>query len=564
MPTLTATMSTGINTIPTRTKGGFKSTATATASGTRTGCVASAQSAAKAKISFASATSNRGPIGTWYLSNGSLSTGTTATLGNAYSDEGHSNESYSYTTTSLVQNISSWTATVKCTCTYSLHSARTSYDRCATFALDPSSLKSGTLTLTHGNATNFPIYVAVCTKVGFINDLSTYTYQSATLNGTSTTITLSSTMISAIRNSGTFILNIGKYYPDGGVKSNYHGTTTLTAVSLSYELNAVSLTYNANGGTGAPASQVLTPGVAATLSSTKPTRTGYTFLGWSTSSTATSATYNAGDSITISADTILYAVWRVNTYIITYNANGGTGSASQSVDYGATWTSNSGSGFSRTGYTLNGWSLTADGEVHYGLGAAQSVWSTTSDLTLYAVWAIQTYTITYNPGANGTGNAQTQTKTYNVSLTLKGAIFTRPGYTQTGWATSDGGSSTYALAASYTANAALTLYPVWTANTSHTVYFNANGGSVSTASKSVLEGGYYGTLPTPTYGQKEFKGWYTAEVGGNRITETSIFKETTNQTLFAHWENVLCFIYCDRYNCFIIRGGNDSFLTKYV
>ena len=42
MPTLTATMSTGINTIPTRTKGGFKSTATATASGTRTGCVASA------------------------------------------------------------------------------------------------------------------------------------------------------------------------------------------------------------------------------------------------------------------------------------------------------------------------------------------------------------------------------------------------------------------------------------------------------------------------------------------------------------------------------------------
>lgn len=371
-------------------------------------------------------------------------------------------------------------------------------------------------------------------------------------------------MISAIRNSDTFILNIGKYYPDGGIKSNYHGTTTLTAVSLSYELNAVTLTYNANGGSGAPSSQTLTPGVAATLSSTKPTRTGYTFLGWSTSSTATSATYSAGGSITISTDTTLYAVWKVNTYTITYNANGGSGSASQSVDYGATWTSNSGAEFSKTGHTIQGWSLTNDGEVHYGLGAAQGAWNITSNLTLYAVWSIQTYTITYQPGSNGIGSVQTQTKTYGVSLTLKGAIFTRPGYTQTGWANSDGGSSAYALESSYITNAALTLYPVWTANASHTVYFNANGGTVSTSSKTVLEGGYYGTLPTPTYGQKDFKGWFTAEVGGSRITETSIFKETTNQTLYAHWENVLCFIYCDRYNCFVIRGGDNSFLTKYV
>ena len=102
MPTLTATMSTGINTIPTKTKSGFSSSATATATGTRTGCVSNAQSAAKAKIGFASAANNRGPIGTWYLSNGSLSTGTATTLGNAYSDEGRSNESYSYTTTELV------------------------------------------------------------------------------------------------------------------------------------------------------------------------------------------------------------------------------------------------------------------------------------------------------------------------------------------------------------------------------------------------------------------------------------------------------------------------------
>ena len=73
----------------------------------------------------------------------------------------------------------------------------------------------------------------------------------------------------------------------------------------------------------------------------------------------------------------------------------------------------------------------------------------------------ETYTVTYDPGANGTGSQQTDTKTENVALTLKGAIFTRDGYTQTGWATSDGGARVYGLGASYTANAAVTLYPFW-------------------------------------------------------------------------------------------------------
>ena len=73
----------------------------------------------------------------------------------------------------------------------------------------------------------------------------------------------------------------------------------------------------------------------------------------------------------------------------------------------------------------------------------------------------QTYTVTYKPGANGTGSQQTATKTYGTALTLKGAIFTRTGYTQTGWATSDGGSKAYDLGGNYTANASITLYPYW-------------------------------------------------------------------------------------------------------
>ena len=48
------------------------------------------------------------------------------------------------------------------------------------------------------------------------------------------------------------------------------------------------------------------------LSTTVPTRTNYTFLGWSTSSSATSATYAAGGTYTFSANTVLYAVWKPN------------------------------------------------------------------------------------------------------------------------------------------------------------------------------------------------------------------------------------------------------------
>lgn len=76
------------------------------------------------------------------------------------------------------------------------------------------------------------------------------------------------------------------------------------------------LTYNANGGSGAPSQLKTTPGTV-TLSSTKPTRTGYSFLGWSTSNTATTASYSAGGSYNLTANVTLYAVWKATQYTLT-------------------------------------------------------------------------------------------------------------------------------------------------------------------------------------------------------------------------------------------------------
>ena len=84
--------------------------------------------------------------------------------------------------------------------------------------------------------------------------------------------------------------------------------------------------------------------------------------------------------------------------------------------------------------------------------------------------------VTYQPGENGEGDAVTDIKFYNDILTLRGKLFTRTGYTQTGWATVDGGEKVYGFDDVYTKNEALTLYPVWNTN-KYTITFDTNGGS---------------------------------------------------------------------------------------
>ena len=99
-----------------------------------------------------------------------------------------------------------------------------------------------------------------------------------------------------------------------------------------YDLNEYTVTYHANGGTGAPASQTKYYGNDLTLSDTIPTRSGYTFVGWSTSSSDTSATYSPGDSYTVNASRTLYAVWEKANY--EFSISGLTISDSEPYRYG--------------------------------------------------------------------------------------------------------------------------------------------------------------------------------------------------------------------------------------
>ena len=135
--------------------------------------------------------------------------------------------------------------------------------------------------------------------------------------------------------------------------------------------------------------------------------------------------------------------------------------------------------------------------------------------------------VTYQPGTNGSGNAVTDIKFYNDALTLRGALFTRTGHTQVGWATVDGGEKVYGFDDVYTKNEALTLYPVWNTN-KYTITFDTAGGSeIAPITQD------YGTAITapeaPTREGYTFIGW---------DTEIPTTMPAENITLKAKWKDI--------------------------
>ena len=165
------------------------------------------------------------------------------------------------------------------------------------------------------------------------------------------------------------------------------GKTMTASKSITIKAKpSYTVSYSANGGSGAPSSQTKWYDESLTLSSTKPTRTGYTFKGWSTSSTATTATWSAGGTYTTNATDTLYAVWKANTYTVSYNANGGSGApSSQTKTYGKTLTLSS-TVPTRTNYNFIGWATSSTATTaSYQAGGS---YTKNSAATLYAVWEL--------------------------------------------------------------------------------------------------------------------------------------------------------------------------------
>ncbi len=243
------------------------------------------------------------------------------------------------------------------------------------------------------------------------------------------------------------------------VSYNSSYQVAITGVENYDRNNTYTISYNANGGTGVPSAQTKTQGKALTLSATVPTRAGYTFAGWATSSTGAVA-YQAGGSYTTDAAATLYAVWTPDKYSVNYDANGGTGApAAQTKTHGQALTL-SDTVPTRSGYTFKSWTTSPNGGQEFQPGSSFAL---DEAVTLYALWQPVKYLIFYE-GNGGVGAPEAINKIHGEPVVLSSSAPTREGYIFMGWATSANGGVVYRPGDSYTSDESVSLYAVWEKN----------------------------------------------------------------------------------------------------
>jgi uncharacterized protein (TIGR02145 family)/uncharacterized repeat protein (TIGR02543 family) len=309
----------------------------------------------------------------------------------------------------------------------------------------------------------------------------------------------------------------------------YTATTSGTQVTTStiFSANATiyaqwtlityTITFNANSGTVSPTSGTTGEGGRLTSLPT-PTRTGYTFNGWYTTSTGST---QVTTSTAFSASATIYAQWTLYAYTITFNANSGTvspTSGTTGVDKRLTSLPTP----TRTGYIFVGWYTATTGGTEVTDSREYS-----ANTTIYARW-VNIYTVTFN--ANG-GTVSPTSGTTDADKRLASLPTpTRTGYNFNGWYTATTGGTQVTESREYSANT--TIYAQWTTNT-YTITFNANDGTVNPTSGTTGADGKLTSLPTPTRTGYTFNGWFTTATGGTAVTTSTVF--SANATIYAQW-----------------------------
>ena len=149
-------------------------------------------------------------------------------------------------------------------------------------------------------------------------------------------------------------------------------------------LATYTVSYDANGGTGAPAAQTKWHGVYLTLSNTKPVRTGYTFVNWLSS--VRENPYTPNETYGFNQSTTMVAQWQANTYTINYDANGGSGAPSAQAKTHDVALALSSAIPTKTNYNFIGWATSASATTAtYSAGGS---YTANTPVTLYAVWEL--------------------------------------------------------------------------------------------------------------------------------------------------------------------------------
>ena len=221
--------------------------------------------------------------------------------------------------------------------------------------------------------------------------------------------------------------------------------------------------YDANGGTGAPSNQTKKQGESLTISTAKPTKTGYTFTSWNTKKDGTGTKYDIGASYTTDSDVTLYAQYKENTitYTVKYDANGGTGAPSNQTKTKGTDLVLSDIKPTKEGYIFVNWNTKKDGTgTSYNAG---SKYTTEASVTLYAQYEKELneeetkYTITFY---TNDGTTEKSTKVVNKGdKVVKPEDPTREGYTFDGWYDKKENGKEYDFTKEVTSD--ISLYAYW-------------------------------------------------------------------------------------------------------
>ena len=173
-------------------------------------------------------------------------------------------------------------------------------------------------------------------------------------------------------------------YEPGQIIQGIQNNITLIASWEEDTAQSYNVSFNGNGGTGSMEAQETNGSKFVTPTTCSFTKTDYELYKWALNS-ASGTQYNPGDSIyNISGDITLYVVWKHVDYTVSFNSNGGTGTMANQKTSGTSYQT-PGCGFSKSGFTFDGWALNSASGTKYAVGA--TIENISDNITLYATWA---------------------------------------------------------------------------------------------------------------------------------------------------------------------------------
>ena len=344
-----------------------------------------------------------------------------------------------------------------------------------------------------------------CFRIKAFTDLSTYSVSVANDSSVNAVVSYDNTAVLKDGDTFTFNVDAKNGYVRGqlGVLVNDklvdgdNGTYTIKNVDQSIKIKVIDtstefpVNYHLNGGVfmGAGASYSYRYKSGLVLP-TNATKTGYTFLGWSTSKDDNTAYVSKIDPSEYGSKTF-YAVWKANSYKVRFAANAGYGSMTEQTmtyDQSAVLKRNT---MERDGYGFLGWNTEADGSgVSYTNGETVSNLATDdgATVTLYAQWKEDVYTVHFDANT-GSGDMQDCKLAFQTAGNLPQNAYMKKGYVFAGWSLEPEGNviyedKGYVLDLADTATKTVTLYAQWKPIT-YTIKYHANGG-VDTVADSIF------------------------------------------------------------------------------